>query len=904
MSKLIVNIGATANDKTGDTIRAAFDKVNANFTELYTLTGGSAADLRELAQDYAAPMFTHANHVNITAAYDDANNKILLTGSAAQVQTDWNAVSGLGVVLNKPTIPAAAVWPVTNTAGASGPREVAIGSNAGTGSYPLSTDTVAIGTNAGRASQGAYAVAFGKDAGNTVQGMQAVAIGLAAAESNQGTNAVAVGRLAGNFFQGANAVAVGNSAGATSQAANTIILNATGSAVNGVSAQTNSFYVAPIRTDATPGNILFYNTTTKEVTYGTAPAATVSSLVNGSKTVSLGTDGKLAKLDGLTLTAGGQFNICTIVTSGSGYNTGSALKATTGGSGTGMTVGIGYGLSNQLANVGVVDPGTGYVNGDVITVSGGTGGTFVITRYNELANQGNDNTVQSDWTFGVDGKLTAPGNLEVDGGRITLHPYGNAYIESVDYGVNSANSALNIFGGPYQKIKLRAGFGAEATWTFGTDGNLTLPANSTIKSDSGSLTLGAAYSTLTLPGITTITNASIKNLPTYVSGTLVGSSYTIGGHFAVGSDTHSYDGVTAISTSGLGDISSVFFTIVRAATSYVSVSTSSIGIGQGAIGSGFAVGDTITFDGATLGGTTGSNNVTVTVVTVNSTYPTTGLGYGTLIYDSTTKHIMSYNPDDPSWTQLDRQTIGRSPASTLNIGDTTTTGTINIGQNMTSGSYMNIGGSSSVSISNLSVNGLTLISPMNYVWLSLYQYYSGSLLGSTFTNRTGTATGPSHTYYGVAQLSTSGVGTGATWNVSTSFTAGPNTTVYQYVNIGSSGGNPTYGTGYAVGDTVTIAGDNLGGTNPANNLTFTIGNAVTNNYPAGLEGGMIYDYSSKHFLAYNGSTWKQLDNPLTPTGTKASNAYGVAGQTSFDSNYFYVCIANNTWRRVALGSSY
>jgi hypothetical protein len=42
--------------------------------------------------------------VNITATYDDANNKILLTGVAAQVQSNWTASSGLGVILNKPTL--------------------------------------------------------------------------------------------------------------------------------------------------------------------------------------------------------------------------------------------------------------------------------------------------------------------------------------------------------------------------------------------------------------------------------------------------------------------------------------------------------------------------------------------------------------------------------------------------------------------------------------------------------------------------------------------------------------------------------------------------------------------------------------------------------------------------------
>jgi hypothetical protein len=39
MAKQNINVGATANDKKGDSLRAAFQKVNANFTELYTQLG-------------------------------------------------------------------------------------------------------------------------------------------------------------------------------------------------------------------------------------------------------------------------------------------------------------------------------------------------------------------------------------------------------------------------------------------------------------------------------------------------------------------------------------------------------------------------------------------------------------------------------------------------------------------------------------------------------------------------------------------------------------------------------------------------------------------------------------------------------------------------------------------------
>ncbi len=79
MAKQIINIGSGFNTKDGDTVRDAFNKVNQNFTDLYTLTGGSAADLTELAQDYAAAMLVNGIHNNITVSYDDATNKLNLT---------------------------------------------------------------------------------------------------------------------------------------------------------------------------------------------------------------------------------------------------------------------------------------------------------------------------------------------------------------------------------------------------------------------------------------------------------------------------------------------------------------------------------------------------------------------------------------------------------------------------------------------------------------------------------------------------------------------------------------------------------------------------------------------------------------------------------------------------------
>jgi hypothetical protein len=127
---------------------------------------------------------------------------------------------------------------------------------------------IALGDSAGQTNQGNNTVAIGSAAGFTAQGDNAVAVGINSGNNTQGANAVAIGNNAGQTTQGVGAVAIGQYAGLTSQPANTIILNASGVAVNGVAAQTNSFYVAPIRTAAN-GTPLMYNSTTKEITYST-----------------------------------------------------------------------------------------------------------------------------------------------------------------------------------------------------------------------------------------------------------------------------------------------------------------------------------------------------------------------------------------------------------------------------------------------------------------------------------------------------------------------------------------------------------------------------------------------------------------------------------------------------------
>ena len=43
MAKQALNLGSTANDNTGDTLRGGGDKINDNFNELYTAIGNGSS---------------------------------------------------------------------------------------------------------------------------------------------------------------------------------------------------------------------------------------------------------------------------------------------------------------------------------------------------------------------------------------------------------------------------------------------------------------------------------------------------------------------------------------------------------------------------------------------------------------------------------------------------------------------------------------------------------------------------------------------------------------------------------------------------------------------------------------------------------------------------------------------
>jgi hypothetical protein len=186
---------------------------------------------------------------NGTVIKDTSGNAVAIGRNAGQITQGSNSVA-IGLLAGN-----------NNQGGSS----IAIGAEAGEDSQGI--QSVAIGVAAGETSQGNSATALGSTAGQTNQGNFAIAVGSGAAYNGQGTGAIAVGVDASPINQGDYSIAIGAAVSTNSvQPNNSIIIDATASQLAATGA---GLFVAPVRNDVgNIGNVVFYNTSTKEFTYG------------------------------------------------------------------------------------------------------------------------------------------------------------------------------------------------------------------------------------------------------------------------------------------------------------------------------------------------------------------------------------------------------------------------------------------------------------------------------------------------------------------------------------------------------------------------------------------------------------------------------------------------------------
>ena len=268
------------------------------------------------------------------------------------------------------------------------------------------------------------------------------------------------------------------------------------------------------------------------------------------------------------------------------------------------------------------------------------------------------------------------------------------------------------------------------------------------------------------------------------------------GNFTIsGASTGSATTNNVVQTSTSGSGTSAEFTVVASSGDYTVTVTD--------VGSGYAVGDTILIEGQNIGGTQGTHDLTLTITHLQ------GASVGTATHTGETQTATSGSGSNAEFTvvtdgdggyTVDVTTVGSGYA----VGDT-------------------------ITIAGTGIGGT---SPANDLVL-------------TITQLSGTSTGPVKIYTGVTQTSTSGSGSSAEFSVGVDLIGGYSVAV------------TSLGSGYAVNNTIPIAGTSLGGKTPANDLTFTINSLVSVSHTSvaqsatsGSGAGALFDLTRDGSAAY------------------------------------------------------
>ena len=525
---------------------------------------------------------------------------------------------------------------IGESAGKTNQSSGAVAIGAGAGEDTQSSFTVAIGRNTGLVTQATQSVAIGAYAGHLQQQQYAVAVGTWAGQFNQSTGSLALGHEAANSSNGDYAISIGYRAGYTGQPARTIVLNASGDQTNGVAAQTDSFYVNPIRNATGNVGTLQYNSTTKEVTYSldlTLANITLTGdlAVNGGDITTTASTFNLLNANATTVDA---FKAATDLEFGATTGTLTLNNPTVVGTQTTQAV-----FNTTATTVNAFGAATTLIVGATTGVANIRNATT-----NVIGNATVGGTLAVTGTLGVTGDTTLTGDLAINGGDITTTASTatvfntnattvNAFGAATTLGIGAGTGTLTLNNAtvttPGQIVTTRAG----SATTGG--GQIFLNGGTSNRIDWAAAGTGA-------PAFTTRTDGTKVVLYPALSGSTV--DYAIGVDAAtmwssVPENGNSfnfkwYGAETLVANlSGTGNFTTVGDVAVNGGDITTTASTATL-LNTNATDLSFAGAATTLTVGATSGTTTIRNNLTNTGnILINATTQSTDKDTGALVIE-------------------------------------------------------------------------------------------------------------------------------------------------------------------------------------------------------------------------------------------------------------------------------
>ena len=332
----------------------------------------------------------------------------------------------------------------------------------------------------------------------------------------QSSNSIAIGTNAGHLALTANSIAIGAGAGNSGTANNVIILNATGANLTGSTAC--ALYVSPVRNDAVTaiGNVLVYNTSTNEIAFSntlsvagnitapffignvvgnisgnlTAPGANTDILFNNNG--SAGASGNLTFDSAINaLSVAGTINA-------TGNIQGAAFKVSGTTSGVHKCNAFGTAFVEDVSQAG--SPG--------FYLTGGACGLFVFGGTQPVHIE----TGCHSWTFGTDGTLSAPGTISTSGNVFAGFLHGDgSNISNIAGSYGNANVTALLSSGTVSNNIITTGnvtAGNVLSGTVSVSGKVTIASTAgNVLSTTGNIAatnfFGNIVGNLTAPGANT-----------------------------------------------------------------------------------------------------------------------------------------------------------------------------------------------------------------------------------------------------------------------------------------------------------------------------------------------------------------------------------------------------------------